>query len=179
MRGTKLILSFLVAVVLINCGTPSQGGFRLKSSAFSDGDYIPVKYACTDEPNGQNISPPLEWENAPEGTKSFALIMYDPDANNFIHWVVYDIPSSYNALKEGASGSDPNITEGINDYSYQGYAGPCPPIGDPAHTYVLKLYALSVDSLGLEPGAAYKEVENAMQGKILETAQLTGKYKAQ
>ena len=114
----------------------------LTSSAFTDGGAIPKRYTC----EGQDAAPPLTWAGAPAGTKSFALIVDDPDApdpkapkRTWVHWVLYDIPPGTTALPEG--GALPAGTrEGRNDWGRTGYGGPCPPIG--RHRYFHKLYAL-------------------------------------
>ncbi len=171
------IFSVILGLFVLACGTASSSkeGFYVYSPAFPDGGEIPVKYTC----DGQNISIPIKWDNVPEGTKSFVVIMCDPDANRYTHWVVYDIPANYRELKEGISGNDINIKEGANDNGSVGYFGPCPPKGDPAHTYMIHLYALKVESLNLSAGALRNEVEEAMKGKIIQEVTYTGKYKAQ
>ncbi len=175
---------FIISVILLalGCGVApkEEEGFVLKSQAFVDGGEIPVKYACIYEPGGQNISPPLSWENPPSGTKSYVLFVHDPDAQSgdYIHWVVYDIPASYKGLAEGISGKDNNIKEGLNDDGTIGYTGPCPPTDDPPHNYVFELYALSKDTLGLSEGATWNEVRSAMESSVLAKAKLTGKYQA-
>lgn len=147
---------------------------QLQSSVFSNNGIIPSKYTC----DGDNISPPLCWENPPNGTSTFALIVEDPDAprGTFTHWVVYDIPSSLDQLLEGIANQS-NVprggTQGKNDFGQLGFGGPCPPNGD--HRYFFKLYALD-QSLDLAPGASKGEVLSAMEGHVLETTELMGHY---
>jgi Raf kinase inhibitor-like YbhB/YbcL family protein len=149
--------------------------FTLTSSAFSSNDEIPEAHTC----DGANTAPPLEWSGAPHGTKSFALIVDDPDApdpraptRTYVHWVAYDIPSSVTRLDDGKE-THRGVREGMNDGNSRGYTGPCPPIG--RHRYFFKLYA--VDALLGDLGEATKgDLETAMRGHILERAELVGTY---
>jgi Raf kinase inhibitor-like YbhB/YbcL family protein len=147
--------------------------FRLTSPAFADGAFIPARYTC----DGENLSPPLEWEDPPAGTRSFALIVDDPDApvGTFTHWVLFDVPGSARSLAE----APPQKTVGLsgrNDFGRSGYGGPCPPRGHGAHRYFFRLSALDVDSLKLAAGARRSEVEGAIKGHVLGVAQLMGRY---
>ena len=149
--------------------------FKITSRAFKDGEMIPAHYTC----QGENVSPPLDWSDAPEGTQCFALINDDPDApgGSFVHWVVYNIPLGYNSLPEAVPSLNalPNGTrQGTNDFRHIGYGGPCPPSG--VHRYFFKLYALNA-LLDLEPGATKAQLEKIMQRRTLGEAQLVGKYK--
>jgi Raf kinase inhibitor-like YbhB/YbcL family protein len=165
-------------------GDNNQGNLSLSSTAFANDGTIPLRYASTDA-GGQNVSPPLSWSGAPSGTRSFVLVCLDPDADNFVHWVMYDIPASMNSLPEGvppqATLSD-GAKQGENEMGTIGYFGPEPPPGE-LHRYVFTLYALAVDSLGLEPGASYGRVKEALdnlrsQNKVLGEVQLVGKFQA-
>ncbi len=153
-------------------------GFRLSSPAFGDGEAIPARYTC----DGADVSPPLEWRGAPEATKSYALIMYDPDAprGTFIHWVLYDIPASRSGLPEGVP-SRARVAgigvHGVNDFRRIGYGGPCPPRWHGEHRYFFALHALSVESLGLPPGVTADRVLAAMKGRVLGHALLMGRYR--
>jgi Raf kinase inhibitor-like YbhB/YbcL family protein len=149
--------------------------FRLTSSAFQEGQAIPSTYTC----EGQDTSPPLAWTDPPAGTKSFALINDDPDApgKTWVHWVVYNLPSSVRRLPETVP-SDQELSDGtrqgLTDFGRTGYGGPCPPSG--THRYFFKLYAL--DSLvPLSSGATKQRLEEAMQGHVLAQAQLMGTYR--
>lgn len=174
------LLAFVIWAVGCGGGTassPSQGqNFKLTSTAFSEGGTIPQKYTCY----GQDVSPPLMWSGVPSGTKSFVLIVTDLDApgGNFTHWVVYDIPSTQTMLNENfpKTAQTGSIKQAYNDFGTLGYGGPCPPLGDPPHRYVFKLYALNVDTLNLQGGATLGQVENAMRGKVISQASLMGKY---
>ena len=149
--------------------------FRLESTAFKNGGSIPKKYAC----DGEDISPPLTWADAPSGTKSFGLICDDPDAPimTWIHWVIYGIPAEWRELKEGLSTHetlDEGIMQGTNSWRRPGYGGPCPP-GRTTYRYFFRFYAL--DTMPeLRPGEGKKGIEKAMRGHILAETQLMGLY---
>jgi Raf kinase inhibitor-like YbhB/YbcL family protein len=150
--------------------------FRITSPAFADGAVIPVRYTC----DGEDRSPRLTWTGAPEGTRSFVLIMDDPDAprGTFTHWVVYDIPPDTTELAENV----PDGTIGIstrNSFGRTGYGGPCPPPGDDAHRYRFTLHALDVPSLALTGKATREDVDAKMQAHVLTTAQIVGRYQRQ
>ena len=149
--------------------------FTVTSAAFEDGTAIPRRHTC----EGQDIPPSLAWSGAPTGTKSFVLIVDDPDApdpkapkRTWVHWVLYDIPPSTTALSEG-SVLPPGTRPGRNDWGRTGYGGPCPPIG--RHRYFHKLYALDIvlGDLG-QPGKG--ELEKAMKGHVLAESRLVGTY---
>ena len=152
--------------------------FALTSTAFVHGDPIPEKYTC----EGEDLSPPLQWEGIPEQARSLVLIMDDPDAPDpkapkmtWVHWVLYNMPADAAVLPEGVtSKSLPSGTEeGMNDWKRTGYGGPCPPIG--RHRYFHKLYALDTVLKGLNrPSKA--QVESAMKGHIISKVELVGTY---
>jgi Raf kinase inhibitor-like YbhB/YbcL family protein len=146
----------------------------LRSEAFLDGGNIPTKYTC----EGDNISPPLTWRDVPAPTRSFALLMDDPDArfSAFTHWVIFDLGSNTSTLGEGVPAAPQlpeNTIQGKNGFGKIGYGGPCPPRG--RHHYRFTLYALD-DLLRLAPGSSKKQVLDAMRGHILEQAQLVGLF---
>ena len=147
----------------------------LRSDAFPDGGNIPTKYAC----EGDEISPPLTWSGAPAQTRSFTLIMDDPDARfgAFTHWVVFNLDPNTSTLGEGVQAATKlpgSANQGKNGFGKVGYVGPCPPRGRPHH-YRFTLYALD-DLPQLAPGSRKKHVLAAMQGHILEQAQLVGLF---
>lgn len=148
---------------------------QLSSSAFQQARSIPIRFTC----DGENVSPPFTWKGAPAQTKSFVLIMHDPDApraGGFTHWVLYNIPASAAELPSTLSQEAPvagSCVQGMNDSGEIGYTGPCPPSG--THRYVTRLYALNAE-LNLKAGASQKQVEEAMRGHVLERAELTGTY---
>lgn len=153
--------------------------FSITSASFSEGAMIPKKQTC----DGADLSPPLQWSGAPAGTKSFALIMDDPDAppGTWVHWVIYDIPGETTGLEEGVpkketlpNGAKQGLAWGVKDFTKTGYSGPCPPPGSP-HRYDFKLYALDAP-LGLPAKATKFDVEKAMKGHVLAETKLTGKY---
>jgi Raf kinase inhibitor-like YbhB/YbcL family protein len=147
---------------------------QLTSSAFSEGQPIPVKYTC----DGSDVSPQLKWMNAPANTKSFALICDDPDApmGTWVHWVLYNLLPTATELAEDTPKTQvlPGAKQGITDFKRPGYGGPCPPPGKP-HRYYFKLYALDT-MLELRPGVTKKELLKAMEGHILAEGQLMGTY---
>ena len=104
--------------------------------------------------SGENISPQLSWQNAPKGTKSFAITVYDPDAptgSGWWHWVVFDIPSNKTTLVSGFGNSDSKeAIQSITDYGKTGFGGACPPVGDKAHRYIFTVHALDIETLGLD-----------------------------
>jgi Raf kinase inhibitor-like YbhB/YbcL family protein len=142
--------------------------FELTSNAFTDGGEIPADNTC----DGADRPIPLAWTGAPSGTAEFALVMDDPDARGFVHWVVLGIPMDAVALDgESLPGG---AREGRNDFGRTGYGGPCPPSG--THRYELTMYALGT-SLGLSGTPSAADVRSAAVGKTLAQAKLTGTYK--
>ncbi len=150
-----------------------------RSAAFDTGAAIPQKYTC----DGSDISPPLTWSNLPEGTESVALIVDDPDApgKTFVHWILFNLPPDRDVLPEDLNvdqhfGDDAQSPlEGSNDFGNQGYGGPCPPPDDDAHRYFFRLYALDT-ALDLGAGALKRQLTKAMDGHILEQADIMGTY---
>lgn len=150
---------------------------RISSPSFDNESGIPVRHTC----EGDDVSPALNWTGAPDGTASFVLIVDDPDAPDpaaprqvWTHWILYDLPPTVTGLPEDVGHDLPDGTgEGLNDWNRTGWGGPCPPIG--RHRYYHKLYALSA-KLG-DMGTPRKEdVEGAMKGHVLATAQIMGTY---
>src|SRR5689334_4920515 len=134
----------------------STAPFALTSSAFAAGGAIPARFTC----DGDDVSPPLAWNGAPPGTASLVLIVRDPDARDFAHWVAYEIPGATSgSLPEAIARSVPSFRQGRNDFGKDGYGGPCPPSG--THHYVFRLAALD-RTLGLGDGRKAAEVEAAM-----------------
>jgi Raf kinase inhibitor-like YbhB/YbcL family protein len=151
---------------------------KLRSSAFSDGGKIPILYTC----QGADASPPLHWEGAPENTKSFVLIIDDPDAPDpkapkmtWVHWLLVNLPASLDGLPENASKKDlpSGVIQGVNDAKELAYHGPCPPIGE--HRYFHKLYALDA-TLAFAAPPTKRQILQAMKGHVLAEAQLVGLY---
>ena len=154
-----------------------MSSFTLTSEAFADGETIPSRHTC----DGEDVSPPLAWEGAPEGTETFVLVVHDPDAprGDWVHWVLYDVPGHASRLPDGIEdeASLENLgcaIQGKNDFGRIGWGGPCPPPGRP-HRYVFEISALDI-RLELESGASREEVERAMEGHVLARAELTGTF---
>jgi Raf kinase inhibitor-like YbhB/YbcL family protein len=183
MAGRGLIGAFRFAVILLALQTllvaeaGSAMALTLTSSAFKQGGKIPSKYTC----EGDDVSPPLAVGGVPEGTKSLALILDDPDAPDpkapkrvWVHWVVHNLPPDTKGLPENASraGLPQGAVVGINDVKRTSYQGPCPPIG--RHRYFHKLYALDITL----PAKVFTkvELEAAMKGHVLAEASLMGTY---
>lgn len=148
--------------------SPKEGeNMQIKSNAFQSGKEIPSKYTC----DGKNISPGLIIIDAPKPTKSFALIVDDPDAPRgiFTHWILWNIPANTTEIKENTS---PGM-QGKNDFNKLGYGGPCPPSG--THRYVFKVYALDT-MLSLQQGSNKQQLESAIKQHVLESAELIGRY---
>ena len=149
----------------------------IESEVFTHEGIIPKKYTS----EGENVSPDLYWIDSPAGTKSFALIVDDPDAPDpkapkmtFVHWILYNIPASITELPENIGSNLPAGTlQGLNDKKQVGYTGPCPPIG--AHRYFFKLYALDTVLPDLQKPTK-SCLESAMKGHILEQNEMIGIY---
>ena len=152
--------------------------FTITSSAFADGAPIPARHTC----DADDLSPPLNWTDPPPGTRSFALIVDDPDAPDpaapkriWVHWLRYNIAADARELAEGAGNADgPGAEEALTDAGTLGYHGPCPPIG--RHRYFFRLHALDDVLSPLGDTARRGELERAMHGHVLATTQLMGTY---
>jgi hypothetical protein len=161
----------MLIAVLLALAVP----FAIHSSAFEDRGAMPARFTC----EGDDVSPPLAWSAPPDGTKSLALVVDDPDApdpaapkRTWVHWVVYDLPPSAGELAEGAA-LPAGARAGKSDFNSQRWRGPCPPIG--RHRYFFKLYALD-ESLGDRGALTKAELENAMAGHVLAKSELVGTY---
>jgi Raf kinase inhibitor-like YbhB/YbcL family protein len=148
---------------------PSVADFALQSSGFDHAGPIPRRHSC----EGEDLSPPLSWSGLPEGTRSLALVVDDPDApaGTFTHWLAWALDPGAEGLGEG----EPAPVEGRNDFGTSGYRGPCPPPGHGRHRYSFRLYALDSES-ELPPGAGKRELERALEGRTLAAAELIGTY---
>ena len=147
---------------------------QLRSSAFPDGTTIPRRFTC----DGADLSPPLDWSDAPETTRSFVLLCDDPDApaGTWRHWAAYDIPADRAALVEGAAQQGKGFKQAINDFQQPGYGGPCPPRGDGIHRYRFRLLALAVDRLPARREPSCQAVEREANKHLLAEAILIGTY---
>ncbi len=157
------------------------GGVKMEitSSAFKDQEKIPTQYVMPGA-GGKNISVPLSWKNIPSGTRSFAFSVVDPHpvAQNWVHWLVINIPPNISSLEEGASRKKmpPGSMELKNSFGDIGYGGPQPPKGTGDHPYVFTLYALSVEKLDLGVNTSLSAFKKTLEGKILDSTTITGKY---
>ena len=150
--------------------------FRLRSPAFDDGNAIPAKYTA----DGEDLSPPVEWQDPPPGTKSFVLIVDDPDAPSgvFRHWGLYNISAERDRLPEGVGHGvkTEDLGLGVNDFGEPRYRGPAPPKGHGIHHYRFKLAALDVERLTQAPTASVADVWKAAQKHVVGQAELVGTY---
>lgn len=196
-RISTLVL--LAAALLLTAGTafgfmPPAGRFVNKSigdlmhmgsamyvssPAFKNKGDIPARYARP-AAGGDNVSIPVKWSGAPVGTKSFALTIVDhhPIAHMWVHWMVVNIPEGVMSLPEGASGKfmPPGSVELDNSFGDAGYGGPQPPQGSGPHPYVITVYALKTTGLGLEPNTTLADFKEALRGKTLAKASITGYF---
>jgi Raf kinase inhibitor-like YbhB/YbcL family protein len=175
----------LVGLFSLAADAPAAS-FRLASPDFKAGGTLAAEqvfdsFGCT----GQNISPALEWSGAPKDTKSFALLVHDPDAPTggagWWHWLAYNIPAATTRLSKGAGkaggqGLPPGAANAVTDYGTAAYGGPCPPEGDKPHRYVFTLYALKVASIDVPKGATASLVGFMVNANALGKASLTGMY---
>jgi len=149
---------------------------QLSSSAFSTGSAIARRFTC----DGEDLSPPFDWQAAPPTTRSFVLLCDDPDApaGKWHHWAVYDVPVDQTGFAEGASHDSDTVRfkQAINDFHRTGYGGPCPPHGHGRHRYHFRLLALSVDHLSLGAKPSCREVEREARRHVIAEATLVGIY---
>ena len=175
MKRRRYVVWFALVSLALTPTPTCADGLTLTSPSIVPGRPIPVKFTC----QGSDVSPRLDWSRAPSGTKSFALIVDDPDApsGRWVHWVVFNIPAAVASLAEGTASSEQladGSRNGRNDFKRLGYNGPCPPAG-PAHRYDFRLYALD-RTLDLPAGATKADVERVMAGHILAQAELLGTF---
>jgi Raf kinase inhibitor-like YbhB/YbcL family protein len=175
----KILFSLTVGILGTFCLAKAQTphDFAITSPAFAPGGAIPPRYTCKNATAG---SPELRWQGPPESAKSLALIVEDPDApgGTFIHWVVYDIPTSVSKLDAGVPPTGQLAAgglQGVNSFDKIGYMGPCPPPGSEPHHYHFKLMALDA-TLGLKPGVTAAQVEAASRGHVQAQADLVGTF---
>ncbi len=176
----KRLAPALLLTALASCGSAGKDNqmsdsttitqFSMRSGDIGDGQPIPQMHSC----DGSDQSPALSWDEPPAGTKSFALIVDDPDApgGTFHHWGAYDIPPTTRSIGPGQRIGK----QAMNDAGKSGYMGPCPPKGHGPHHYRFKLYALDVDALTLPSDAKVEQVENAARQHQVGLTQLTGTY---
>ncbi|MBV8673452.1 MAG: YbhB/YbcL family Raf kinase inhibitor-like protein [Acidobacteriaceae bacterium] len=184
-RSTPTIAAFLALLSLgavCACRRQSSGDLAegqtpasliITSSSFANDDRIPQKFTC----DGAGLSPDIQLPSPPSGTRSFLLVMDDPDASGFVHWIVYNIPPDTHDIPEGASSGGrlpAGAAEGENSINKAGYFGPCPPPPSPHH-YVFRVYAMD-KTLDLPAGETKKDLADAVKGHILAEGRLTGLY---
>jgi Raf kinase inhibitor-like YbhB/YbcL family protein len=175
-----LPVAFLTAAILTIVG-PSSAAFamELSSPAFKDHGVIPAIFARP-AAGGKNVSIPLKWTGAPEGTKSFALSIVDqhPIARKWVHWLIINIPPEITSIAEGASGRNmpAGSVEIRNSFGESGYGGPQPPAGTGPHQYLITVYALKEAGIDLKSNATLADFHNAIKGKTLAESSITGLY---
>jgi Raf kinase inhibitor-like YbhB/YbcL family protein len=188
-RGRRMLTKLrplLLVLALASCGAGNSAAnqangeakvenatiakLELTSDAFRNGHPIPTQFTC----DGTDQTPALHWREPPAETKSFALVIDDPDApsGTFRHWGVFDIPASARSI----GGGQRIGTEVSNDFGKPGYGGPCPPKGHGPHHYHFKLFALDVQKLGIPPNAKVADVENAARQHAIGQGELVGTY---
>lgn len=175
-----------IAMLLASCGDKDDAAtfnpessliatLQISSPAFDDGGSIPVEFTCDDE----NISPPLRWADVPDGTRSIAILVDDPDAPSgiFRHWSVFNIPAASRSIAANRPTTESlkdSRRQAVNDFGGMGYEGPCPPVGE-EHEYVFFIYALS-EPLELEGSPSPSDVSAALRGKVLGTGSFSAMY---
>lgn len=174
MGKTRIAGAGFLALILLAGASMMEGGemseLGISSSAFSHMGMIPKKYTC----DGEDMVPPLAFENVPEGAKSLALIMDDPDApaGTWVHWVLWNIPAGASGIEEGSV--PPGAYQGKNSWGRNDYGGPCPPSG--THRYFFKLFALD-SMMELPPGSTKEQLESSIAGHVLGKAEIVGLYR--
>jgi Raf kinase inhibitor-like YbhB/YbcL family protein len=168
-------------MLVSSVGLAASAAFEVTSPAFTDGSMLTAANAANANGcGGQNISPGLEWSGAPTATKSFAITMFDPDGAKglgVVHWVAYDIPASRSSLSEGEGGNPSgHFTGGKNSAGGTVYRGPCPPLGDNPHHYVISVYALDLPPGTLTPGMSREELLTTIRPHVLAEASIVGRY---
>lgn len=168
-----LALSFASAAWAFELSSPdvSQGQKLNRAQVYRG-------YGC----NGGNLSPALNWRDAPAGTRSFAVTVFDPDAptgRGWWHWLAYDIPASAGSLPAGAGAKEAlpaGVKQGRNDFGEHAYGGACPPAGNGPHRYVFTVYALKVDKLDVSEDASPEQIDSTLRENSLGSAQITATY---
>jgi len=173
----------IAAIATLGLST-SALAFEASSADLADGnvsnEFVFAGFGCT----GDNVSPAVSWKDAPEGTKSFAVLVHDPDAPTggagWWHWLVYNIPATTTSLEKGAGNKDGKLPEGAaqvaTDFGMPGWGGPCPPEGDDAHRYNFTVYALGAEKLEIPEGATASLAGFMINGAAIGKAEFTAKY---
>jgi Raf kinase inhibitor-like YbhB/YbcL family protein len=177
-----LTFSVFLNTALEGAMTSAQArSFTVTSPGLADGALLSRRHAgSAGDCGGENISPALAWSEAPEGTKSLAVVVYDPDGGKglgSVHWVAYDVPASTSAFAEGAgAASSGGFVGGTNTRGTPAYFGPCPPIGDQPHHYVFSVYALDLEPGTLAPGLTRELFLQAVRGHVLAASSVVLRY---
>ncbi|MGH7094631.1 MAG: YbhB/YbcL family Raf kinase inhibitor-like protein [Stellaceae bacterium] len=175
--------ALILGIALAVAATPAFAEFTMSSPDVKSGS--PMRLAQVNTLcKGQNISPALTWSGEPAGTKSFAITVFDSDARagkGWWHWAVFDIPASVHGLPAGAGGTaatglPAGAIQGSNDFKAPGYGGPCPPPADHAHHYEIRVYALKVATLPLNPNSPDAEIAPELRANALATAKIVARY---
>jgi Raf kinase inhibitor-like YbhB/YbcL family protein len=178
-RNCILLLAIIVSLCVVQKYASGGKAMEISSSAFKDGEKIPIQYVMPGA-GGKNISFPLAWKDVPAGTKSFCISIIDPHpvAQNWVHWLVINIPPQVTSIEEGASKKKmpKESVELKNSFGDIGYGGPQPPSGTGDHPYVVTLYALNVEKLDLGTNTSLWAFKKAIKGKVIGSASITGKY---
>ncbi|MFN0169235.1 MAG: YbhB/YbcL family Raf kinase inhibitor-like protein [Bryobacteraceae bacterium] len=147
--------------------------FTITVDGFREGETIPRIHTC----EGADVSPSITWTGEPSGTRSFALIVDDPDApaGTWNHWLLWDIPAAVHTLASNFRPGTAGVS-GANDFGRPGYGGPCPPRRHGPHRYYFRLYAIDVESIGLDAGAKRAQLDRAIEGHILSESAYMGRY---
>jgi len=178
-KGYPLLAVAVLILLFVPKNILGGAAMEISSTAFKDGEKIPIQYVMPGA-GGKNISVPLAWEYVPAGTKSFCLSIVDPHpvAQNWVHWLVINIPPQITSIEEGASKKKmpQGSVELKNSFGEIGYGGPQPPKGTGDHPYVVTLYALNVEKLDLGVNTSLSAFKKAIEGKVIGSAFITGKY---
>jgi Raf kinase inhibitor-like YbhB/YbcL family protein len=180
---SAFVLVFILASSTAGAGAELQR-FTLSSPAFDDNAMLPLKYAggvlCGSDSRGGNVSPPLAWTSPPAGTKSFAVLMIDPDGRRglgSVHWVAYGIPPERRELKEGEGEATTAVINGKNSRGTTGYTGPCGPPVDAPHHYVIDVVALDLAPDALPSGIDREQLLKSIAGHSLGPASMVVRYR--
>lgn len=175
MRNRILTLAAVIVIIAASLAAKEPARLTSRTGAFQPGGTIPARFTCT----GENISPSLTWTAPPAGTRSFVLIVDDPDApsGTWVHWVAYNLPAAARHLPEHVPPGETIVgggKQGLNDFPSNGYGGPCPPPGKP-HRYFFRLYALDT-TLDLSGPVRRQQIDEAMKGHIVAEGALMGTF---
>jgi Raf kinase inhibitor-like YbhB/YbcL family protein len=179
MRPWLVMIAALAVVAVVAGHASADERFTLSSPGLADNATLESRHAANaNDCGGGNVSPELDWRGVPDGTKSFAITIYDPEGGKglgIVHWIVYRIPASARSLGEGAPPVEGSVG-GINRTGKDGYYGPCPPVGDPPHHYVVQAYALDLPATALPTALNRDGLLAAMKGHVLASSSLVLRY---